>query len=73
MYWVDYFELIEIVFATIRIIFEFVGIIFEFIAVAFSLFGCGLSKMVGPKKQYFWPRINILNFVDECQFVKNWA
>ena len=31
--------------------------------------------MVGPKKQDFWPRINILegfkkNYVDECQFVK---
>ena len=23
-------------------------------------FGCGISKMVGPKKQDFWPRINIL-------------
>ena len=22
-------------------------------------FGCGISKMVGPKKQDFWPRINI--------------
>ena len=22
--------------------------------------GCGISKMVGPKKQDFWPRINIL-------------
>ena len=31
--------------------------------------------MVGPKKQKFWPRINILedfflNSVDECQFAK---
>ena len=23
-------------------------------------FGCGISKMVGPKKQDFWPRMNIL-------------
>ena len=23
-------------------------------------FGCGISKMVGPKKQDFWPRINII-------------
>ena len=23
-------------------------------------FGCGILKMVGPKKQEFWPRINIL-------------
>ena len=23
-------------------------------------FGCGISKMVGPKKQYFFPRINML-------------
>ena len=23
-------------------------------------FGCGILKMVGPKKQKFWPRINIL-------------
>ena len=23
-------------------------------------FGCGISKIVGPKKQDFWPRINIL-------------
>ena len=23
-------------------------------------FGCGISKMVGPKKQDFWPRITIL-------------
>ena len=23
-------------------------------------FGCGILKMVGPKKQVFWPRINIL-------------
>ena len=23
-------------------------------------FGCGISKMVGPKKQDFWPKINIL-------------
>ena len=22
-------------------------------------FGCGILKMVGPKKQDFWPRINI--------------
>ena len=22
-------------------------------------FGCGISKMAGPKKQDFWPRINI--------------
>ena len=22
--------------------------------------GCGISKMVGPKKQDFWPKINIL-------------
>ena len=26
----------------------------------YSQFGCGISKMVGPKKQDFWPRINIL-------------
>ena len=25
-----------------------------------SEFGCGISKLVGPKKQDFWPRINIL-------------
>ena len=36
----------------------------------------GISKMVGPKQQDFWLRINIKreifkNFVDECQFVKN--
>ena len=42
-------------------------------------FGCGISKMVGPKKQDFGPRINILegfffeNSIDECQLVKNWA
>ena len=23
-------------------------------------FGCGILKMVGPKKQDFWPKINIL-------------
>ena len=23
-------------------------------------FGCGILKMVGPKKQYFWRKINIL-------------
>ena len=23
-------------------------------------FGCGLLKMVGPKKQHFWPKINII-------------
>jgi hypothetical protein len=23
-------------------------------------FDCGISKMVGPKKQYFWPKINML-------------
>ena len=23
-------------------------------------FGCGILKMVGPKKQYLWPKINIL-------------
>ena len=23
-------------------------------------FGCGILKMVGPKKQEFWPKINIL-------------
>ena len=23
-------------------------------------FGCGLLKMVGPKKQHFWPKIKIL-------------
>ena len=23
-------------------------------------FGCGILKMVGPKKQKFWPKINIL-------------
>ena len=23
-------------------------------------FGCGVSKTVGPKKQGFWPKINIL-------------
>ena len=23
-------------------------------------FGCGISKMVGPKKQDYWPKINIL-------------
>ena len=23
-------------------------------------FGCGISKMVGPKKQAFYPRINML-------------
>ena len=23
-------------------------------------FGCGILKMVGPKKQHFWPKINIL-------------
>ena len=23
-------------------------------------FGCGISNMVGPKKQDFWPRINVL-------------
>jgi hypothetical protein len=24
------------------------------------MYVCGISKMVGPKKQDFWPRINIL-------------
>ena len=23
-------------------------------------FGCGILKMMGPKKQVFWPKINIL-------------
>ena len=23
-------------------------------------FGCGILKIVGPKKQYFWPKINVL-------------
>ena len=42
-------------------------------------FGYGISKMVGPKKQDFWPRINILEGMfffksgGEHQFVKNWA
>ena len=38
-------------------------------------FGRGILKMVGPKKQYFCPRINILKgfffkSFDELQFVK---
>ena len=28
-------------------------------------FGCGILKMVGPKKQDFWPKINILK-VNHC-------
>ena len=38
-----------------------------------------ISLVVGPEKQDFWTRIKVLegkkfnNFVDECQFVKNWA
>ena len=42
-------------------------------------FGCGILKMVGPKKQKFWPSINILkrNFifkksVDVLRFVKKY-
>ena len=45
-----------------------------------KLYQCsGISKMVGPKKQDFWPKINtlkdkkIINSVDECQFFKNRA
>ena len=40
------------------------------------MFGCGILKMVGPKKQDLWPRINILKgfkkkkTVDELWFVK---
>ena len=34
----------------------------------FIQFGCGISKMVGPKKEDFWPKNNMLigkNTVDE--------
>ena len=38
-------------------------------------FGCGISKMVGPKQQHFCPKINIpkgffFKSVDELRFVK---
>ena len=35
-------------------------------------FGCGILKMVGPKKQDFWPKINILQG-NHCiyQLIKN--
>ena len=40
-------------------------------------FGCGISKMVGPIKKDFWPRINTLEgkkkSVDGSQSIENWA
>ena len=33
---------------------------FDLVHVYWYQFGFGISKMVGPKKQVFWPRINIL-------------
>ena len=31
-----------------------------FIYMQYCHFGCGISKMVGPKKQHFWPKLNPL-------------
>ena len=30
------------------------------LGLGYQQFGCGILKMVGPKKQDFWPKINIL-------------
>ena len=33
---------------------------FKIVTIGYNQFGCGISKMVGPKKQGFCPKINML-------------